>query len=327
MIALIPAEIREGPTALREQFQKAQPFPHLVVDHFLQPDFCQQLLKEFPGFDEKLAMNEFGEVGRKAVQEKLPRIGPAYRRLDDLLRSPEFLTFLSDMTGIPELLYDPAYIGGGTHENLEGQDLDVHVDFNMHPKTHLHRRLNLILFLNPEWQVDWGGCLQLHRDPWGPVEEDEIVTIVPLLNRMAVFETSEVSWHGFRRIHLPAEKRALSRRSIAVYFYTRERPDEQVAPSHATIYAPRQLPEQIRAGHTLTSEDEQAIRDLLARRDTQIRFLYEREKEFSEAMEETRCALRSPSYKLSRLMTWPLRKIKRSIKARTSPPAESPSGV
>ncbi len=314
MLAVIQPEIRQQTTALREQFQKAQPFPHLVVDHFLQPDFCQQLLKEFPGFDEKLALNEFGEVGRKAVQEQLPRIGPAYRRLDYLLRSPEFLAFLSDITGIPELLYDPAYVGGGTHENLDGQDLDVHVDFNMHPKTHLHRRLNLILFLNPEWQEQWGGCLQLHRNPWVPPEEDQIVTVAPLLNRMAIFETSEVSWHGFRRIQLPAEKKNLSRRSIAVYFYTRNRPEEQIAPSHATIYVPRQLPEQIRAGHILTSEDERTIRDLLARRDTQIRFLYEREKEFSEAMEDMRRALRSASYKLACVLTWPLRKVKRAVK-------------
>ena len=314
MLAEILPETRQQTGALREQFQTAQPFPHLVVDNFLQPDFCQQLLKEFPGFDEKLALNEFGEVGRKAVQEQLPKIGPAYRRLDDLLRSTEFLTFLSDITGIPELLYDPAYVGGGTHENLEGQDLDVHVDFNLHPKTHLHRRLNLILFLNPEWHEEWGGCLQLHRNPWAPPEEDQIVTIEPLLNRMAIFETSEVSWHGFRRIQLPPEKKRLSRRSIAVYFYTKDRPEEQVAPSHATIYAPRQLPEQIRAGRTLTSDDEQAIRDLLARRDTQIRFLYEREKEFSEAMQDMRRALGSASYKLACALTWPLRKAKRAVK-------------
>src|SRR5271170_7039246 len=144
MLALIQPEIRQRSDALGWQFQQALPFPHLVIEHFLQPDFCQRLLKEFPGFDERLALNEFGEFGRKAVQEKLPQIGPAYRRLDDLLRSDEFLMFLSSITGIPELLYDPAYVGGGTHENLEGQDLDVHVDFNLHPKTHLHRRLNLI---------------------------------------------------------------------------------------------------------------------------------------------------------------------------------------
>jgi len=314
MLALIQPEIRQRSDALGEQFQQARPFPHLVIEHFLQPDFCQRLLKEFPGFDERLALNEFGEVGRKAVQEKLPQIGPAYRRLDDLLRSDEFLMFLSSITGIPELLYDPAYVGGGTHENLEGQDLDVHVDFNLHPKTHLHRRLNLILFLNPEWQAEWGGCLELHRNPWVPLEEDEIVTIEPLLNRMAIFETSEVSWHGFRRIHLPPEKKSLSRRSIAVYFYTKNRPEQQVAPSHATVYAPRRLPEQIRAGHTLTIEDEQTVRDLLARRDTHIRFLYEREKEFSEAMDDMRRALSSASYKLACTLTWPLRKVKRAVK-------------
>ncbi len=314
MLAVIQPEIRQQSEALRQQFQRAQPFPHLVVDHFLAPDFCQRLLEEFPGFDQKRALNEFGEVGRKAVQEKLTQIGPAYRQFDDLLRSAEFLAFLSSMTGFPDLLYDPEYVGGGTHENLEGQDLDVHVDFNLHPRAHTHRRLNLILFLNPEWHEEWGGCLQLHRNPWVPEGEDQIVSIVPLLNRMAVFETSEVSWHGFRRIQLPDGKKTLSRRSIAVYFYTKERPTEQVAPSHATIYVPRQLPEQIRAGHTLTAEDEQTIRDLLSRRDTQIRFLYEREKEFSEAMDDMRRALRSATYKLACAITWPLRKAKGAMK-------------
>ena len=323
MPAVIRPEVRQQTEALKEQFRNALPFPHLVVDHFLQPDFCQQLLNEFPGFDEKLALNEYGEVGRKAVQEKLPQIGPAYRRLDDLLRSQDFLKFLSSITGIPELLYDPAYIGGGTHENLEGQDLDIHVDFNLHPRTHLHRRLNLILFLNPEWKEEWGGCLQLHRNPWVPPAEDQIVTIEPLLNRMAIFETSEVSWHGFRRIQLPPERKALSRRSIAVYFYTKNRPEQQVAPSHATVYVPRHLPEQIQAGHTLSSEDEQVIRNLLARRDSQIRFLYEREKEFSEAMEDMRRALRSVSYKLACALTWPLRKVKGAVKG---PPGTAVEG-
>src|SRR5277367_4663528 len=105
MLAVIRPEVRQQIDALKDQFQNALPFPHLVVDHFLLPDVCQQLLHEFPGFDEKRALNEYGQVGRKAVQEKLAQIGPAYRVLDDLLSSQDFLTFLSSITGIPELLY------------------------------------------------------------------------------------------------------------------------------------------------------------------------------------------------------------------------------
>jgi hypothetical protein len=106
--------------------------------------------------------------------------------MDDLLQSPEFLALVGRITGIAGLRYDPWYFGGGTHENRQGQDLDPHIDFNYHPMTRQHRRLNLIIYLNEEWDDAWGGSLQLHRDPHLEPAEDQIVTVTPLLN--------DVSW-------------------------------------------------------------------------------------------------------------------------------------
>jgi hypothetical protein len=224
--------------------------------------------------------------------------------MDATLRSRDFLSFVGQLTGIHDLLYDRDYVGGGTHENLNGQDLDPHVDFNYHPKTQLHRRLNLIIFLNPEWYEEWGGALELQVNPWLPPAENPIKTILPLANRCVIFETTERSWHGFKRINVPQEKN-VSRRSIAVYFYTRKRPAEEVAPDHATIYVQRPLPEHIRAGHTLRQEDVDAVCHLLVRRDMQIRFLYEREKEFLAVLNGI---IRSPWFRLYRTLTWPARK-------------------
>lgn len=275
------------------------------MDDFLSPEFCQQLIAEFPAFDRGQSGNEMGEQGRKAVNTDLPHLGPSYARLDALLRNREFLEFMGRITGIPNLLYDPKYVGGGTHENLDGQDMDPHVDFNYHPLTHLHRRLNLILFLNPEWREEWGGSLDLHVNPWLPEDEDPVKRIMPVLNRAVVFETSEISWHGFKRINLPADRKHMSRRSIAVYYYTKRRPAEEVAPDHSTIYVPRPLPENIRAGYTLRQDDVDALRSLVARRDMQIRFLYEREKEFSPSV---RVMLGSKSYKLYMMLIQPVRK-------------------
>jgi Rps23 Pro-64 3,4-dihydroxylase Tpa1-like proline 4-hydroxylase len=286
---VLAPEVKRQVGFLCDQFQAARPFRHLVIDDFLDPDYCRQLIAEFPPFDEKQAVNELGEVGRKAVCQNLSHLGPAYARFDAMLRDKEFRSFLGEITAIPDLLYDREYAGGGTHENLSGQDLDPHVDFNYHPSTGFHRRLNLILFLNPEWQEDWGGLLELHRNPWLPSEENEIKTILPIQNRCVIFETTERSWHGFRRIQLPEDKAKLSRRSIAVYFYTRERPPREAAPSHGTIYVPRPLPEQIQPGHTLGEDDVFELRTLLApllaRRDRQIQFLYDREIQFSRILQ------------------------------------------
>lgn len=311
MLDLLSPEALAQTAALRRSFETAAPFRHLVVDNFLAPAYCQELIEQFPGFDREHALNEFGEAGRKAVFQGLPRLGPAYERFDRMLRSREFLAFIGEITGIPKLLYDPDYIGGGTHENLNGQELDPHVDFNYHPRTRHHRRLNLILFLNPVWDAAWGGGLELHRNPWLPPEENPVKTVVPVANRCVLFETSEHSWHGFSRIQIPPEKPHLSRRSIAVYFYTRERPAAETAPDHATVYVQRPLPEHIAPGHTLTEGDVAQIRDLLTRRDQQLQFLYKRELKFSALLDNI---IRSPVYRLAAGVTWPARTLRRWIK-------------
>ena len=310
MLSAISAEVRKSAKETGRQFRAAEPFPHAVIDNFLAGEYLEELKQGFPVFDEKQALNEFGEVGGKAVHEHLPNLGPAYAKFDQLLQSPEFLALMSDLTGIPNLIYDPEYIGGGTHENRHGQDLDMHIDFNYHPKRKWHRRLNLILFLNPEWDPAWGGCLELQRDPWNP--DDKVMTsAAPIANRCVIFETSERSWHGFRRIQIPEEKQAtVSRRSIAVYFYTKERPSDEIKPEHATVYVPRHLPEHIQAGHTLSEEDMTVIRDLLLRRDMHLRFLYEREYEFSSAMGHL---YESETYRLGARLIGPARKLKRLL--------------
>ena len=288
-------------------FSQARPFRHVVVDGFLDPRFCRALIDEFPRFDPQHALNEAGNIGRKAVHADLCALGPACRRFDALMRDPAFLKQMGEITGITDLLYDKDYAGGGTHENLDGQELDIHVDFNYHPATFQHRRLNLILFLNPEWSEAWGGCLELCADPWDP-SSAEVVRILPLANRAVLFETTEQSWHGFSRITLPPDKRELSRRSIAVYFYTKERPAEETAASHATVYIPRPLPGHLQPGHTLTECDMHQLRQLTQRRDDQIRFLYERELGYTGLI---RGITDSLSFRLGRLLTWPARALRR----------------
>jgi hypothetical protein len=307
LVELLTGGILSQAADLQRQFQQAKPFRFVTVDSFLEPVFCDQLMSEFPAFDVRCARNEMGEVGRKATVPDIAAIGPAYRKFDQLMRSRELLGWMEQVASIPRLVYDPDYIGGGTHENLDGQELDIHVDFNFHPKRPLHRRLNLIVFLNPEWEPEWGGCLELHLDPWNP-ERSISVSVTPVANRAVLFETTETSWHGFTKICLPEDKKHLSRRSLAVYFYTEERPARETAPSHGTVYVPRALPGHLQEGYRLQASDVQELRDLFTRRDGQIRFLYERELEMSEVLAGI---TRSPSFRLGRLLTWPLRKLRR----------------
>jgi hypothetical protein len=278
---------------LAARFQQRDPFRHVVIDDFFAPQYCAELLAQFPPFERGNARNEAGELGNKSTVEQIRGLGPAYAALDDALQSRRFLDLIGRITAIPNLLYDPWYFGGGTHENRNGQDLDAHVDFNRHPVERWHRRLNLIVYLNREWSDAWGGSLQLHSDP--RARDDRVTTITPLYNRAVIFETTEWSWHGFPRIAMPDDRRELSRRSVALYFYTTDRPADELAATHSTIYVDNPLPVRFQPGLTLDASDVEELRGLLARRDQHNQRLYRDLTDLTGQLERAQAAINTGS--------------------------------
>ncbi len=260
--------------ALAATFASAQPFGHVVIDDFLEPDFAHALRSEFPDFARGNAIGENGQAGPKSTVERIRKLGPAFSRLDNLIKSREFLDTLGTICNIQTLLYDPWYLGGGTHDNRDGAQLDAHVDFNFHPIERWRRRINLIVYMSDIWQADWGGALDLYADP--RVNPSPAQSVVPAFNRCVIFETHDHSWHGFQRIQLPIEQQALSRKSIALYFYT----DDQQHTQHdstafSTIYIADPLPDHLQAGHTLTAQDVDTLHRLMAARDGRIQQQYQ----------------------------------------------------
>ena len=260
---------------LQDRFNRAKPFKHLVLDDFLRPDILQRMLDEFPQPPEPPAEQVNGHVPKHMVRN-VSSLGGIYEKLDKALSSPDFSKYIESVTGIKDLIFDPEYFGGGTHNNQQGHALAPHVDFNYHPRTRLHRRLNIIIYLNEEWESDWGGVLELRKDAWDP-ENREIVSVLPMLGVCVIFETTEASWHGFDDIKLPESHKNISRKSFAIYLYTQDRPSEEVQAEHSTVYAPKGLPQHIQAGYTLDHDDLLSIKKSLERRDRHLKRLYARE--------------------------------------------------
>jgi Rps23 Pro-64 3,4-dihydroxylase Tpa1-like proline 4-hydroxylase len=258
--------------SIRQRFSTAKPFKHVVIDDFFATDFCQKLLDEFPEFNNKDAIDENHTLGKKAVVQTVPQLGEAFKSLDQLVQSEAFLQAVEQITGIDGLIYDPHYVGGGTHNNMDGQELDPHVDFTHHPMTSHHRRLNLIVYLNHQWDKSWGGNIEFHKNPRLTPEADEITSVEPLFNRAVIFETNNLSWHGFPVIKLPDDKKGISRKSFALYYYTLKR-QEPVEP-HSTIYVERHLPNRFQQGLTLTTADVEELKSFMERRDQHLARLY-----------------------------------------------------
>jgi hypothetical protein len=221
--------------ALARSFRSAEPFPYLVLEDFLEPAFARAVAASYPPFEQASQVGlQFTKVNeRRKVQVCDAQLfPPPVKQLADLVNGSEFLALLERVTGIPNLLADETFGGGGIHETAAGGWLDVHVDFNYFEQRDWHRRLNLLIFLNEEWPEAWGGQFEL----WDPEVKRCHRSLVPLLNRAALFETSQISYHGVQRITCPD---GVYRKSFAAYYYTKEAPAGWDGAKHSTIFRAR----------------------------------------------------------------------------------------
>jgi Rps23 Pro-64 3,4-dihydroxylase Tpa1-like proline 4-hydroxylase len=226
------AECIQAGLSLAGQYTSGDPFPHIVIEEFLDPDMLRTMLNDFPKTDGKTYFDRDQE--RYKYQFSPHEIAAdGLRNLLISLNSAEFLTFLENLTGISGLIPDPYFAGGGLHETKSGGHLSVHADFNVHEKLKLERRLNLLIYLNDDWPPDYGGALEL----WDQGMKECRVSVAPVLARAVVFNTSRDSFHGQpAKLTCPPNR---SRRSIATYYYTA--PEEGIAslPKRTTNFRQR----------------------------------------------------------------------------------------
>jgi hypothetical protein len=195
---------------LAAEFAAAEPFPALVLDGFVTDEVAEGLVAEFPAIDAMARSNDY-IFGDKRESPTLASAGPTVQRYHDLLLSPEFADLLSRLTG-RTLFVDSSFHGGGFHQGGNGSFLDTHVDFNIHPHhDDWLRVLNILLYLNKDWQPEFDGSLLIRSDPAA-----EPRSIAPLFNRGVVMLTSDHTYHGYRRMTLPP---GVTRKSIAAYAY------------------------------------------------------------------------------------------------------------
>lgn len=213
----------------RQSFNEATPYRHLVIDNFLEDDFAHTLQREFPTVD-ALKTHWKGLNEQKSEGSTFDTFHPAFGQLRDALASPNFYKWIESVTGIEDVFITDDQMGAGIHQGADGSFLDVHIDFNIHHLLNVHRRLNLLIYLEKDWKDAYGGGLELWNADMTKCEK----VLMPALNRAVIFETSEISYHGYDKISLPE---GVTRKSFFAYFYTKTR--EDAVPYHDTIFKAR----------------------------------------------------------------------------------------
>lgn len=215
---------------LKTAFNTAIPFRHLVIDNFLDATFAETLDRRFPSLS-GMKTHYSGLNEKKAEDNNFVKQDGDFTLLHTTLSSRQFADWLTDITDITPLHTADDRLGYGLHQGGHGSFLDIHIDYNIHPITKLQRKLNFLLFLNPVWEENWGGFLEL----WDSKTQKTGRHIAPLLNRAVIFECSEVSYHGYNRIDAPKD---ITRKSYYQYYFTT--PEKHLR-YHDTIFRP--LPE------------------------------------------------------------------------------------
>ena len=227
--------------AIKETAFFEEPFKHAVIDNFFPDDFAKHLLEKFPDIDSPI----WERTNDVDIEVKLRTMWKSEFDIPDgiveavrILNSSLMLNSMSDLFGINKIMPDPYFSGGGLNVTVSGGLLDVHVDGNYHDASGLNRRLNAIVYLNPEWQDGWGGEFGLY-DSTG---DNLIKKVAPLYNRLVIFDTNDYSYHGLPDpLNFPEDK---VRKSIILYFYTKEpRPSTQIAVEapHSALWKKRDL--------------------------------------------------------------------------------------
>jgi Rps23 Pro-64 3,4-dihydroxylase Tpa1-like proline 4-hydroxylase len=216
----------EGIKALQHEYSTALPYRHIVMDNFLETDFAQTLHDNFPSI-EKLNKHYKGLNEQKSEGSNFQDFHPIFTQVRELVMSKAFNDWLAEVTGVAGIFVTDDKLGTGLHQGGDGSFLDIHIDFNIHSELDVHRRLNMLIYLNEDWKDEYGGFLEMWDAKMTKCEKK----VAPKLNRCVVFETNEISYHGYSKVTLPA---GLTRKSFYTYFYTPTR--EGASGYHDTFF-------------------------------------------------------------------------------------------
>ena len=204
----------------QKKYLEEEPFPNIHIHDFFNEPTFRRILSVFPSLNSNIWKSPTNvhtvgksvtKQGKLALKELL--YTEAQRRILMEFNSSLFVTFLEKITGIEGLIPDPYFAEGSFTMSTNGGYLDIHADFSHHDKLKLERRVNVLIYLNENWKENFGGGLNLYDE-----DLTKKKTIFPYGNSIAIFTTSDKSFHGFpEKIKCPKH---IQRKSINLYYYT-----------------------------------------------------------------------------------------------------------
>jgi Rps23 Pro-64 3,4-dihydroxylase Tpa1-like proline 4-hydroxylase len=225
--------LNETLKVIKADYQSKKPFRYVMFENFFVTEKAEVIHSSFPTIEDGKWDGTTYIDQKNKFQKTNFEENSVMDKVFKELNSAEFLFWLQEVTEVEApLLADEDLFGGGLHQSISGAFLNVHVDYNIHPNTKFHRRLNVLVYVNKDWKDEYEGHLELWDLTQG--KQNLIGKFAPTFNRCVIFETNEISFHGHpKQLNTPE---GVNRKSIATYYYTETRPENEIASEHNTIY-------------------------------------------------------------------------------------------
>lgn len=251
LIQLILKKLEDSAESIREQWANptGTSTRHFIVDDLLPAAVAREIYESFPkdgnGFFSRESFRE-----KKRTSAHLGQHAPLLGDVTYAIQDARTVQKVSELVGMTDLEPDPSLYAGGLSMMFHGDFLNPHIDNSHDGKRDRFRRLNLLYYVSPDWQLENGGNFEL----W---DEERLVpkTIVSQYNRLVVMETNKLSWHSVSPVTAQAPRCCVSN-----YFFSVNSPDNTDY-FHVTSFTGR--PEEL--GKRVLGVMDNALRNVVSR--------------------------------------------------------------
>lgn len=217
-VELIQGRLEQGKDSLIQQWlnPSGTRTRHFVIDDLLPKALCKDIYNAFPkdgrGFFDRKSFRE-----RKKTSANLGSYEPVLTEITYAFQHPEVVATIAEIVGFPEIEPDPRLYAGGLSMMFKGDFLNPHLDNSHDSERQKYRRLNLLYYVSPDWQMEDGGNLEL----WDEARKIPKI-IVSAFNRLALMETNKYSWHSVNPVRINRPRCCVSN-----YYFSELSPDRR----------------------------------------------------------------------------------------------------
>jgi Rps23 Pro-64 3,4-dihydroxylase Tpa1-like proline 4-hydroxylase len=212
IVGRLSAELSALQSAYKPQTAAVRTHACSIPD-LLPEDIARRIHAGFPPVTAMRRMVSMRE--HKYTLKTLRQCDPIVEQATFAFQDPRVVTLIERLTGMRDLIPDSRLYAGGISSMVRGDYLHPHIDNSHDSDRKLYRRINLLYYVTPGWELANGGHLHL----WCP-RVREAVRLPSAFNTLVLMETNRYSWHSVDTVLADGPRCCVSN-----YYFSQRSPD------------------------------------------------------------------------------------------------------